>query len=96
VSAPPQPDRIAVLAIAYHNIGVENEFLKRYEQSMQSYRKGVEVAEKYLGPKHPICSTLKNSLISAKKAALKSTGRGDVPANGGGGGNAAKAVGGRK
>jgi hypothetical protein len=93
VSAPPQPDRIAVLAIAYHNIGVENEFLKRYEQSMQSYRKGVEVAEKYLGPKHPICSTLKNSLISAKKAALKSTSRGEAPASGG---NAAKAVSGRK
>lgn len=70
-SAPPQADRIAVLAIAYHNIGVEHEFLKRYEQSMQSYRKGVEVAERYLGSKHPICVTLKNSLVSAKKAAAK-------------------------
>jgi hypothetical protein len=65
--APPQADRIAVLAIAYHNIGVEQEFLKRYEQSMLSYRKGVEVAERYLGGKHPICITLKNSLIAAKK-----------------------------
>ena len=73
-STPPQADRIAVLAIAYHNIGVENEFLKRYEQSMQSYRKGVEVAERYLGSKHPIVITLKNSLISAKKAAAKSGG----------------------
>ena len=80
-SAPPQADRIAVLAIAYHNIGVEHEFLKRYEQSMQSYRKGVEVAERYLGSKHPIVVTLKNSLISAKKAAAKS---GGVGARGGG------------
>lgn len=68
---PPQADRIAVLAIAYHNIGVEQEFLKRYEQSMLSYRKGVEVAERYLGPKHAICITLKNSLLAAKKAAAK-------------------------
>lgn len=69
--APPQADRIAVLAIAYHNIGVEQEFLKRYEQSMLSYRKGVEVAERYLGPKHAICVTLRNSLIAAKKIAAK-------------------------
>jgi hypothetical protein len=69
--APPQADRIAVLAIAYHNIGVEQEFLKRYEQSMLSYRKGVEVAERYLGSKHAICVTLRNSLIAAKKIAAK-------------------------
>lgn len=66
---PPQADRIAVLSIAYHNIGVEQEFLKRYDQSMISYRKGVEVAERYLGAKHAICITLKNSVVSAKKAA---------------------------
>lgn len=68
---PPQADRIAVLAIAYHNIGVEQEFLKRFEQSVLSYRKGVEVAERYLGPKHTICITLKNSLLAAKKSAAK-------------------------
>ena len=33
-------DRVAVLAIAYHNIGVEQEFLKRLDQSLHSYRKG--------------------------------------------------------
>lgn len=75
-SAPPQADRIAVLAIAYHNIGVEQEFLKRYEQSMLSYRKGVEVAERYLGAKHPICITLKNSLVAAKKSASAEASKG--------------------
>ena len=69
-SAPPKADRIAVLAIAYHNIGVENEFLKRFEQSVLSYRKGVEVAERYLGSKHAIAITLKNSLAAAKKMAI--------------------------
>jgi tetratricopeptide (TPR) repeat protein len=68
-AAPPQADRIAVLAIAYHNLGVEQEFLKRYEQSVISYSKGVEVAERYLGPKHAVCVTLKNSLAAAKKSA---------------------------
>jgi tetratricopeptide (TPR) repeat protein len=68
-AAPPAADRIAVLSIAYHNIGVEQEFLKRLDQSILSYRKGVEVAERYLGAKHAICITLKNSLIAAKKAA---------------------------
>lgn len=66
---PPQADRIAVLAIAYHNIGVEQEFLKRYENSVLSYKKGVEVAERYLGAKHAITKTLNNSLAAAKKAA---------------------------
>ena len=42
-------DRVAVLAIAYHNIGVEQEFLKRLDQSLHSYRKGVEIAETHLG-----------------------------------------------
>lgn len=40
---PSRADRIAVLAIAYHNMGVEQEFLKKFEHSLQSYRKGVEV-----------------------------------------------------
>ena len=71
-AAPPKADRIAVLAIAYHNLGVEQEFLKRYEQSVLSYSKGVEVAERYLGPKHAICITLRNSLAAAKKSAAAS------------------------
>jgi len=67
--AAPQADRIAVLAIAYHNIGVEQEFLKRYEHSVLSYKKGVEVAERYLGTKHAITITLNNSMVLAKKSA---------------------------
>lgn len=64
----PQADRVAVLTIAYHNIGVELEFLKRHEQSVLSYKKGVQIAEKYLGPRHAITITLKNSLLAATRA----------------------------
>ena len=58
---------------------MENEFLKRFEQSVLSYRKGIEVAERYLGSKHAIAITLKNSVAAAKKIAKSTqskTGRG--------------------
>lgn len=57
-----------MLAIAYHNIGVEQEFLKKYSQSISSYSKGVEVAKTHLGGNHGITITLRNSLIAAKRA----------------------------
>ena len=57
-----------VLAIAYHNVGVEQEFLKKYENSIKSYRTGVEVAERYLGPEHAITTTLRNSCVAARRA----------------------------
>ena len=89
-AAPPQADRIAVLAIAYHNIGVEQEFLKKYEQSVLSYKKGVEVAERYLGAKHAICITLNNSLISARKAAMAAASKSGKQQKSKGGGEIAK------
>ena len=61
-------DRVAVLAIAYHNIGVEQEFLKRLDQSLHSYRKGVEIAETHLGHDHGITITIRSSYIAAKRA----------------------------
>ena len=69
-TATPKADRIAVLAIAYHNIGVEQEFLKKYDQSLSSYRKGVEVADRYLGPNHSITVTLRNSCVAARRAII--------------------------
>ena len=60
-------DRIAVLAIAYHNIGVENEFLHKMGLALRAYRKGVEVAEAHLGKTHGIAITLRNSLTAADK-----------------------------
>ncbi|CAN0432341.1 unnamed protein product, partial [Laminaria digitata] len=65
---PPRADRVAVLAIAYHNMGVEQEFLKKFEHSLQSYRKGVEVAQKYLGGNHAVTVTLRNSTMAARRA----------------------------
>jgi hypothetical protein len=31
------PERVSVVAIAYHNMGVELEYLKRYEECISAY-----------------------------------------------------------
>jgi len=35
-------DRVSVLAIAYHNLGVEFEYLKRFDEAIQTYSKAVK------------------------------------------------------
>ncbi|KAL3657469.1 hypothetical protein V7S43_017608 [Phytophthora oleae] len=60
-------DRISVMCIAYHNIGVEQEFLKDCAESVVSYKKGVGLAEQYLGADHSITTTIRNSYLAAKR-----------------------------
>lgn len=31
-------DKISILAVSYHNLGVEQEFLKMYQESLESYK----------------------------------------------------------
>jgi len=85
-----KPDRIAVLAICYHNIGVECEFLKHQTASLQAYTKGVEIASVYLGATHGITQTLERSQGAALAAIQKHEEgrrgrRGRSPAGGAGG-----------
>lgn len=63
---PPRADRIAVLAIAYHNMGVEQEFLKKFEHSLQSYRKGVEVSVRVVQKCDSNCCTFGSLLDRAR------------------------------
>ncbi len=37
-------ERMTVLCIAYHNIAVEQEFLKQYNPCLRSYRKAAQYA----------------------------------------------------
>lgn len=67
-AASAKPDRISVLAIAYHNLGVEHEFLKQFTASLTAYTKGVEVSTVYLGAEHSITSTLRTSQLAAARA----------------------------
>jgi len=89
-SEAPKADRVAVLGIAYHNVGVEYEFLKKFDQSLQSYRKGVEVAERFLGPDHAVAVTLRNSCVAARRAIMARDPHVRLQKLGGGGGKATK------
>ena len=55
-------DRLIVLCIAYHNIAVEQEFLKQYQASLNSYAKAAQSASKYLGEAHPMTQNMNEVL----------------------------------
>jgi tetratricopeptide (TPR) repeat protein len=60
-SADPQSvshDEYSVLAIAYHNVAVERDFLHEYEQAATAFREGYQVAKRCLGEDHPLSITL--------------------------------------
>jgi tetratricopeptide (TPR) repeat protein len=59
-------DRTSVLAIAYHNMGVEQEFLRSYHAAILSYKKAVNFAEKNLGPNDGITENLRNVYENAR------------------------------
>lgn len=63
-------DRKAVLAIAYHNMGVEQEFLRSYPAAILSYKKAVNFAEKHLGVDDGITSNLRNVYENAKSEVI--------------------------
>lgn len=71
LDTPIPPARCSVLAIAYHNVGVENEFLKNYKQAVDAYEKGLDLGEEHLGPQHFVCITLRNSLNAVRSVARK-------------------------
>jgi hypothetical protein len=64
-------DRVAVMCITYHNLGVECEHLRRWTECMQAYSQGVELATVYLGDEHGITQTLKTSQMAAHKSITK-------------------------
>lgn len=53
-------ERMTILCIAYHNIAVEQEFLKQYNPCLRSYKKAAECARDYLGETAPITVNLEN------------------------------------
>jgi tetratricopeptide (TPR) repeat protein len=61
------PDRIAVLCIAYHNLGVESEFVKEFTAALKAYTKGAEIAKGFLGEHHSITTLIKASQVAAAK-----------------------------
>jgi hypothetical protein len=45
-------DRFTVMVIALHNIAVEHEYQKQYQQSLTYYKKARDVARQALGAEH--------------------------------------------
>jgi len=68
---PKNAERMPVLAIAYHNMGVELEYLKRYEESINAYKKAVKFGEENIGPESNLVENLKNVLSNAKETIEK-------------------------
>lgn len=66
-TVPVHVDRIAALAIAYHNIGTEQEYMGSYHDCRQSYRRGAQIAKQYLGDGHSILKALQKSLSRVNK-----------------------------
>ena len=54
------------MTIAYHNLGVEQEFLKMFHEAVESYRMAKEFAETYLGPIDSITVNLQSIYNRAK------------------------------
>merc|ERR1719424_1995750 len=51
-------DDYSVLAIAYHNVATERDFLKQYDKAASAFRLGFQVAQRCLGEDHPLAITL--------------------------------------
>lgn len=60
-------DRVAVLAISYHNMAVQMEFLRRYTESLSAYEKAMKVVQTHLPPTHPLVQSLGASYAAARK-----------------------------
>jgi tetratricopeptide (TPR) repeat protein len=51
-------DDYSVLAIAYHNVAVERDFLHEYDKAAAALKQGFDVARASLGEDHPLAVTL--------------------------------------
>lgn len=51
-------DDYSVLAIAYHNVAVERDFLQQYDKAATAFKEGHQVAKRSLGEDHPLSVTL--------------------------------------
>jgi len=51
-------DDYSVLAIAYHNVAVERDFLHDYDKAAEAFQQGHQVAKRCLGEDHPLSATL--------------------------------------
>eukprot|EP00933_Yihiella_yeosuensis_P032636 TRINITY_DN26249_c0_g1_i1.p1 TRINITY_DN26249_c0_g1~~TRINITY_DN26249_c0_g1_i1.p1 ORF type:complete len:1009 (+),score=203.17 TRINITY_DN26249_c0_g1_i1:70-3096(+) len=62
-------DEHSVLAIAYHNVAVERDYMHQWEEAAAAYQQGHQVARQCLGEQHPLTQTLgKNADAALQKS----------------------------
>jgi tetratricopeptide (TPR) repeat protein len=60
-----------VLVVAYHNMAVELEYLKRNSEALMMYGKAVKFAEEYLGEGHAVIENVKSVYQNALREEAK-------------------------
>merc|ERR1719235_2283919 len=70
------PEDVATtLVIAHHNVAVQREHLREWDQAALSYKEGWEIAQRILGADHPLTGTLsQNCSAVIQKSPKKSLG----------------------
>jgi len=68
-------DDYATLAVAYHNIAMEREFMQQWDQAATAFQTGYQIAKRFLGEEHPLAITLEKNcdavLAKAKMGKVK-------------------------
>jgi tetratricopeptide (TPR) repeat protein len=64
-------EKIVILAIAYHNLGVECEYLGEAEKCLEWYKKAKQLAQEHIGQNEQITLTFNESYVQAKKVAAE-------------------------
>merc|ERR1719171_680608 len=54
-------DVATTLVIAHHNVAVQREHMREWDQAALAYRAGWEIAQRNLGPAHPLTGTLEKN-----------------------------------
>ena len=58
---PPSAERMAVLAIAHHNLAVEQEALRLPDEAARSFGEAAAIASEQLGDEHPVAAALRQT-----------------------------------
>ena len=51
-------DKISILAVAYHNLAVQQEHLKLYAEALENYEQAANYSKKYFGTQNAIYLSL--------------------------------------
>lgn len=65
------PKKVTMLAISYHNLGVEEDYCGNFENAREAYYKAYEMMERANGPDDPLTKKFRRSYIEEKNVTLR-------------------------